>query len=248
VTTNLTRNIFAPELFTLFDSTTNLGTHNSTYPVGAYVFTVQATTSNQTVTLNLPSGAQPNAPRVANYGAAQSVDASQPFTLSWDAWSDGTAADFIQVEVGSQFRTPDVFEAGALNGAATSVVIPAATLAAGQSYDASILFVRGTWTTNQPTYHTFVGRMTTTQFQLIARSGQVPTPITLTNAVAGPGTFSFEVVTSPGRVLTVEASTNLQPGSWTSLLTTNSTTGKVQFTDLEAVSFPARFYRATASN
>lgn len=39
--------------------------------------------------MSLPAYPQPNAPQVSNFDAAQSINPSQPFTLTWDAFIGG---------------------------------------------------------------------------------------------------------------------------------------------------------------
>jgi hypothetical protein len=239
----LSQNPAAPESYYLVDGTTNLATFQATYPSGNYGFNVQAATSNQQVTVNLPSSlVQPPAPHVNNFAAAQAVDVTQPFTLSWDTFSGGTTADYIAVTVGDVFGTVNPPATNALNGTATSVVIPAGTLQADTQYDATITFFRMIANTNT-TYVTEAFRATATQFTLSTFSGAA-VPLVLTNAAWASGVFSFDVTSAAGQTLTVEYSTALQPGSWNTLLTTNSAPGDVKITDPAPVTNPRRFYRA----
>ncbi|MEJ0091380.1 MAG: hypothetical protein WDM80_16750 [Limisphaerales bacterium] len=76
-----------PENYYLFGYNTNLTTFNAAYPTGNYIFSVTSNAANQQVTVNLPVYTQPNAPRVSNHAAAQTISASQPFTLTWDAFT-----------------------------------------------------------------------------------------------------------------------------------------------------------------
>ena len=114
---------------------------DAAYGTGDYRFTVQATASNLPVTVNFPAFTQPSAPHVSNWAAAQAIDPTQPFTLTWDAMAGGTVADCIYVEIyGSVFKTPTLGEAGALTGTATSITIPANTLQPNQNYQGAITF------------------------------------------------------------------------------------------------------------
>jgi hypothetical protein len=242
VVTNLTRNFFASENFSLFTPSTNLASFNNSYGTGNYVFNVQATSSNQQVTVNLPNVTQPNAPHVANYTPAQSVNPTQAFLLSWDAFSAGTAADYISVNIGGVFLTANTGIPGALNGTVTSVNIPANTLQANSNYDSTIGFYRATLTSNA-TFTTVAYVGTTTRFSLITSSGATATLI-LTNAARG-ATFSFDVVAPASQTVTVESSTNLAPGSFSSLLTTNTPAGgRFHVTDPRSTSNRFLFYRA----
>jgi hypothetical protein len=232
-----------PETYYLVDGSTNLATFQATYPSGSHSFNVQAATSNQQVSVNLPASLlQPGAPHVNNFMAAQAVDATQAFTLSWDAFPGGTTADYIAVTVGDVFTTVNPPATNALNGTATSVVIPAGTLPTANNYDATVTFYRFIANTNA-TYATEAFRATATQFALSTTSGAT-VPLVLTNATWASGLFSFDVTSAAGQTLTVEYSTSLQAGSWNTLVTTNSATGDVKITDPAPVTNPCRFYRA----
>ena len=143
---NLVQNLLEPESFDLNgEGYTNLTTFNTTFPSGNYVFKVSATTSNQQVTVNLPNVTQPNAPQVSNFNAAQAVDPSQPFTLTWNAFAGGSSADWILLEVIGEgnpiFETPFFGQTGALTGTATSVTIPANTLQSSSNYGSRARFL-----------------------------------------------------------------------------------------------------------
>ena len=68
---------------------------------------------------------QPNPPHISNFVAAQSVNATQAFTLNWDVFVGGTTTDYVYVVVGANntWQTPSPGAPGALNGTATSVTI-----------------------------------------------------------------------------------------------------------------------------
>jgi hypothetical protein len=244
VMTSLTQNALRPELFLLVDSSTNLSSFDTNYPNGDYVFDVQAATSNQQVTVNLPSNlAQPGAPQVSNFTAAQSIDPAQPFTLTWDAFPGGTAADYINLEIEGSFRTPDIFTPGALNGTATSVLIPATTLPPNRFLQGHLAFFHYIAVSNSSDLK-FASRATVTQFFVTTTSGSAGGPLVLTNASWSGGTFSFAVTSAAGQTLTVEYSTNMQAGSWNKLVTTNSPAGRVWITDPQAILDKYRLYRA----
>jgi hypothetical protein len=242
---NLTQNFLHPENYFLFTPFTSLTSLNSTYPVGNYVFTVAAATSNQQVTVNLPAAVgNPNAPHVANFAAAQSVNAAQAFQLSWDPFQGGTAADSISVSIGEAFQSPAPGAPGALNGTATSLTIPAGTLQPNSNYSASISFLRFSGTSNA-SYTTSASLSTATDFNLVTSSGSVTGPLVLTNAARSAGAFTFNVISSPGQTFTVEYSSTLLTNQWLPLLTTNSASGLVRIT--HAASNPYLFYRAKKS-
>jgi hypothetical protein len=128
------------------------------YANGAYGFTINAVNDgNKSLTLPLTGDAYPPPPRIANFDATQSVYANQGFTVVWDPWPGGTAADFIQLRIedlqnNKLFETADLGKLGALNGKTTSAVVKAGNLRPGRSWLATLLFKRipALNTTNYP--------------------------------------------------------------------------------------------------
>jgi len=239
---NLTQNFLQPESFYLFAPWTNLALFNANFSAGNYVFNVMAATSNQQVTVNLADNLiQPNAPRISNFSAAQSVDAAQPFQLSWDAFQNGTAANYITVSISDVFKSPDAGTPGALNGTSTSIVIPAGTLQTDSVYDATVSFYRAN-TTSNASYTTSAYLATSTDFMLRTSGGGVTAPLVFTNSAWSGGAFSFEVISSPAQILTVEYSSTLLTNEWEILRTTNSATGLASFTHTTTNQY--LFYRA----
>lgn len=221
---NMTQNPLHHEDYSFFAFTNNQSTFESIYPEGNYVFNVTGTPANVQGTVTLPTTMlQPNAPRLTNFLAAQSINVSQPFTLHWSAFQNGTTADFITVSVDNGastiFQTPSPGTNGALNGTVTSVTIPAGTLAAGSTNTADITFYHVATTTNS-SLATVAYRATTTKLSLIAASSTTAQAPVVSNPTVGPSGFSFIIATSLNQSLIVRHSTDL--ASWQTLLTTNS--------------------------
>jgi len=111
---------------------------------GNYSFNINGGAIN--VTLTLTGDNYPNVPRLSNYPAAQSINASANFTLMWDAFTGGTANDYIEVFIEDESTGNEVFHSGppgaGLNGTSTSVLIPAGTLTAGKRYNVELMFAR----------------------------------------------------------------------------------------------------------
>ncbi len=235
----------------LFYGTNNLTSIEGTFPAGDYTFFVQGTASNQTVTVNFPNNStmpQPNAPHISNYGAAQAVNPAQDFTLAWDVFQGGTASDYTYVEIypetgGTVFKTPDYLAPGALTGTSTSVLIPAGTLQANSVYSARVAFYRFASNTNA-SYATWAGRASATTLKLATTSGASGGTLLLTNIVAGPSAFSFDVRCSASQTFTIFSTTDLSSGVWQSRLTTNPVGTTVHFSDLGASTNAVLFYRA----
>lgn len=239
---NLTQNPLHSESFFLFATFTDQTAFNTTFPTGNYQFSVLSTT-NQNVTVNLPASlTQPNAPHISNFAPAQTVNPTQPFTLNWDAFSGGTASDFIFVDVGEVFLTSQPGTPGALSGTATSVLIPAGTLAANSNYDCSIGFYHALTSSNS-SYATLAFVASVTRFTLTTAPGASST-LLLTNASWTPANFSFEVSCTPGQAIVVESSATLQPGSWSGILSTNPSGNRVRVIDPRAATNRSLLYRA----
>jgi hypothetical protein len=242
---NLTQEVLRHERFDLFASYTSLATMNGTWGDATYTFNIYSNGVNTlTGTANLSSGiVQPSAPHLANYTAAQSVDASQSFTLSWDAFSGGTASDFIYVNIGDIFVTPEPGKPGALAGMVTSVQIPAGTLGANSNYQSFVTFYHVLATSNA-TYTSIAYRGASTKFTLTTVSGGGSGPLVLTNAAKAAGSFSFDVISTNGQTFTLECTSNLTSVTWQTWLTTNSPTGHLRLTDSRANTNRNFFYRA----
>jgi hypothetical protein len=131
-----------------------------------------------------------------------------------------------------------------LPGTATSITIPGGRLQAGSNYDGTIGFYRFIGTTNGSSYATLVYRATTTQFTLTTRGGSVAGPLILTNWVHAPGDFAFDVLCSPGQVVTVEYRTNLVAGLWRTLLSTTSAANHFRAVAPQASTNRALYFRA----
>jgi len=244
---NLVQNMVESWQYLLSVSSSSQTTFTNTFGNGNYIFNVVAATSNELVTVNLPATlVQPGAPVLANYPGTQSVNPAQPFTLSWNSFAGGTAADYIYVNIGSAFTTSPPETSNALSGTATSVQIPANTLQPGSNYDSFVSFYHVILKTNLATnYTTLAYRCSTTEFNLITTSATT-TPMILTNATKIGHTFSFNVTSAAGQSLVIQFNTNntLNPSQWQTLLSTNSATGVVQVNDSVNATNPFVIYRA----
>ena len=68
--------------------------------------------------------------------------------------------------------------------------------------------------------------------------------LTLTNAVWSGGIFAFDVTSQAGQTLTVEYGSTLRSNQWQTLLTTNSSAGRVHIADPHSSTNRYLFYRA----
>jgi len=235
------------EQYVLFGFNTSLSTYDANFPEGNYSFFVQAVSSNQTVVVNLPTAAslpQPGAPHVTNYVAAQAVDPNQPFVLGWDAFAGGTAADYIDVDIGTALNSSDPGLPGALSGTARTFTIPAGVLQPNSTYLSHVAFFHFVGATNAA-YTTAAYRATYTEFSLVTSDGGgTGSPLVLTNASWSPGVFSFDVLCTIGQIVTVEYTNVLSAGPWPKLLTTTNAGTSFHVVSPQAASSPSLFYRA----
>lgn len=120
---------------------------DSACAAGTYTFVFNAShNGSKSLPLDLPVDAFPPAPRIANFDALQVINVAQPLIVTWDPWAGGGSADFAQMRVedankNKVFETPNLGRAGALDGRATSAVIPAGTLPVGQFFDIYVTFL-----------------------------------------------------------------------------------------------------------
>ena len=235
VATSLSQNFLHHEDYFFFASDTNKTTFEATYPQGNYVFNVTGSPSNLQATVSLPTTmVQPNAPHISNFSAAQTVNATQAFTVNWDAFQGGTASDYIVLSVddssGVLFHTPYPGTNGVLTGTATSATIPAGTLTANSNYTAELVFYRFTAVSNS-TYATLGYRATGTEFTINAVGAAATTPV-VSNPVWSGSNFGFDVATSVNQTIKVRFSTDisLPLSQWQTILTTNAVGTSVHIT------------------
>jgi methionine-rich copper-binding protein CopC len=231
------------QTFLMFGLDTNLTELDAAWPDGNYTFkTTGASLPAVTVAFNL---AQPNAPQIANFAAAQAVDSTKPFTLSWNAFSNRVGTNEIFVSIGYDPCAGTGFSTN-LPGTATSTTIPAGALLPGSNYVNSTLgFLNTTGTSSaSPKYTAGVVRSSVTSFTLTTIGGSGSGSLSLAKPVWSGGALTFAITASPGKTITVQYSTTLEAGSWTTLLTTNSGSGTVTVTDTPSKTVPAHFYRA----
>ncbi|MGO8931987.1 MAG: Ig-like domain-containing protein [Limisphaerales bacterium] len=244
---NLTQNLLYPEdyFFTSFFTSSNA--FETAFPQGTYTFYVSATASNQTVPVLLPTDMkQPNSPHINNFAAAQSVNATQAFTLSWDSFVGGTSTDYVYVVIGTNvWKSPEPGAAGALNGTATSVAIPANSLQPNSTYSNSFVGFYHAIVKSNATYVTTAFRATATWFTLNTVGTVAAAPPVVTNAAWSGGSFSFDVLTTTGQTLTIVSSTNcaLPLAQWPVFLTTNSPGARVHITDTGSATGRGMVYR-----
>ncbi len=216
------------------------------FPDGSYTITLDtAHDGTRAFELVLTGGLYPNAPTILNYSGTQTIDASNDFTLSWEAFADGTANDVILVEIENDFEQTvyeqDAFP-GDLNGTATSLLLPANTLAPGRMYRGQITFVKLV-ALDLTTYPEVIGGaayLAETRFTL-QTTGE---PIRPVLEVLSPvnGNFRIHVWGETGRPYTVEATDDLgSPANWFPMHSETAGPGGFEFTDFNGDARHASF-------
>lgn len=159
-----------------------LSTLNTDYPDGAYSFKIaDALDGLLQPALQLTGSDYPPLPHLDNFSAGQAINANGYFNATWDAFTGGTATDFIQLHIedlaGNKiWETPDVEKPGALDGTATNAVVPPGVLNTNQTYNARIQFQKAVtvdWT-NYPGVLSESGYYTRTTFTLATTAAVAP--------------------------------------------------------------------------
>ncbi len=235
--------------FFLSDSFSSENALDAAYPGGTYTGRLtRQNSSTPSVALAFPSNPYPPIPQLLNYTAAQSIAPGADFVLQWNAFTGAGPLDHISLEIsdnsGVIFAAPDPCIPRALTNTATSITIPADTLLPGKTYDLDLIFSRlvdfNTNTISDVAAFALTSRSVHSQIRTAGGVTQTPPTIRNFNLSAG-GPFSLAFDGQSGVTYQVEGSVNLS--TWTTLLTTNSPSGVVQFQDIEAAGLPHRFYR-----
>ena len=229
---------------------------DASYPTGVYVLRINtAHDGNKVLSLNLTNVSATafptNAPRVANFNQAQTIDTFTNFVMTWDAFAGGTTNDFISISIADTngvvvFRSATFgTEAGLtlLNGTNTSILIASNKLAWGQAYSGYIYFEKDPviQTTDYPGARGLIGFAKATSFPLQTRPVVVPT---LTTLSATNNRFVLRLSGDPGKSYIIQASTNLSSGSWTPVVTNVANGGSFDYTNVNMGNFNSRFFRA----
>jgi methionine-rich copper-binding protein CopC len=217
--TNLNEDPLQPERFSKGVFSPNVTNFNTNFPTGDYVFNIFGSSPQQT-TVNLPNYAQPNAPQIVNYTAAQAVDPSQPFTLTWNTFTNGTVADGILIQITESgvtlFQTLGFGQPGGFNGTTTSVIVPAGTLPPNSTNNGSLFFGHLTSVTNGGNT-TLAAVASVTLFSVTTTGGSATGPAPgLTIIPAGTNVLVEWPTNATG--YTLQYSTDLASSAWSTNL------------------------------
>jgi hypothetical protein len=234
--------------FIVIALTNSFSNVTAAYPDGTYKFTI----SNTTTSVPLPAGsALPNAPTLSDYDAAQAIDPTKDFTLSWAPFTGGRTKDVITIvltgSLGTVFKSDDFGCPGALNGTSTSILIPSNTLSSSQTYRAEIGFVKvGTLDTNSVHGDALLAGTEAFTIATVATASETTSAPVLTNTTRlSGGTIQFDLATTPGVTYTIQFNEDLNNSAgWSSLLTTDAVATSLTFTNTPPAGVNAGFYRA----
>jgi hypothetical protein len=222
------------------------------FPDGLYTLTLNtAHDGSRTFALELTNAAYPNPPTVTNLGAAQAINPSNAFTLSWIAFAGGTTNDRIFLEIENDLGEW-VFEnndQGDIPGTATGFSLPANTLAPGRTYSGTLRFAKvvDSELAAYPGVTAAAVYLASTRFTL-KTTGQ-PRPPGLQVLPPTNGWFRARIHGETGRIYTVEGADLLGPSAqWEPVNTQTAWDGTFDFTDFSAPSRPRRFYRVREGN
>lgn len=226
------------------------------FPGGEYNSVLHGASGTAPIEVSLSFGTDdqyPNAPTLQGLSALQTIDPNQPLTLSWGAMAGGTANDIIVVEVEGEsacyFESPDLGEAGVLDGTATSITIPAGTLPPGRSLEAEVVFIRILDQDESVSFPTYALIASVTVFEM-QTTGDPEVPVNLMLAQTG-GQIALSVKGEVGFTYVIQATEvlNDDPDTWSDLRyeyipdDCDGFLGTVEFIDQDAGNFAKRFYR-----
>jgi len=154
-----------------FAQKTGMDSLDSSFPVGVYHFTIETDGGTLTRRITLGADAYPTTPQALNWTELQAAEAASPIRVRWNQFVGGTAGDEIHLTVydsndNEVFFTPEARTPGALTGLSNSVVIPAGTLVAGQTYSVELLFANIVTSLPDPEGRLLAGYFKSLRFQL----------------------------------------------------------------------------------
>ena len=236
---------------------TNPPTENAldtAFPAGAYTLRFMQTGQSERV-INMTMAGNPPVPKIANFVAAQAVNAAQDFTLNWNAFTGAGANDYISLSISDAshvvFQAPDPCVPRTLAVSATSIVVPAGTLTSNKVYTAVLSFGRNFYSsTNAVPQMAGSGSIVRiTQFTINTGSISLPDPANLTSSrLLQNGNPAFDVTGTPTRSYNIERTGTLNPPGWSQIGTVSlDSLGKGAYEDTTPNKTFPLFYRAVGN-
>jgi len=220
------------------------GALDAAFGPGLYTLTLTGVhDGTRSVTLTLPVGSYPAAPRVSNFDPRQPVNSASSLGLAWDPFAGSTPADDVLLNL--RDSGGNVYFAKKLHHEATNFTFSANTLRAGTNQ--VLLSFRTFITSDANAYPLAVGSVVyLSQTVLNVVAGLAPRLVALPPAATGR--FQLQLFGQANQRYVIEASDDLKAGLWLPLTTNSSPSGQFTFADDQSTSFPARYYRARVSD
>lgn len=230
---------------------------DAAYPPGDFTLRFpQAGQPERVVTLTQAASDLPPVPKLLNFDAAQAINPAADFALQWSAFSNAKTGDTLSIFLSNTngqvvFQAPNVCIPLVLLPTDTSVVIPADTLAKGQTYNAELLFGKAFYfsTNTFPELYGYGYRLRATRFTVSTGAGTVPSSAAvLANGTVQPdGKPTFALQGSAGKTYAIERSDRAGGGTWTEVGTVSMDgQGKAVFVGAQVLGAGHSFYRAVS--
>lgn len=229
---------------------------DAAYPAGNYSLRFSQTgLPERVISINVPAEVPP-IPKISNFASTQAWNAAQDFTLQWNVFTGAADQDYLSLFLSDSegeviFQAPDACVPRELPVSATSIVIPASTLAPNQTYTGQIIFgntfYSSTNTVPQMSGFGSVQRITVFTLQTADVGGPVE-PATLSAVQLLPnGNLRFALSGEVGHRYGIQRATALNASTWPEVgAVTLDSTGSGTFEDTQAPTVLPFFYRAVA--
>lgn len=229
---------------------------DAAYPAGSLFSPVNYTLTMSTTNDGIRSGSvnffllivpvsYPTTPQMTNLAAAQSLDTTRDFQLTWDSLG-GSSLAVVQLTVldassNVVFASPAPFQPGALNGSSTGYMIPAYSLPAGTNLQGHLTIANPAApnTNSYPGATGIAALAKDTKFPVVTRPAPAA-PLLSLHTQANQAVV--ELTGETNRLYDLLVSSNLM--NWSVLYTTNSTSTGFLYTEPGPATNATRFYRA----
>ena len=220
-----------------------------TFPLTTYTMTIYAVhdgTNSTGLTFGaLFAGSYPPTPQVVNFDAAQDVDSTTDFTLTWNL-AGGQSSDIVEVTVADAasnavYASLPPGAPHALTGISNAVAIPGNLLPPGQTLTAHLIVGRpvGGNTNNAVNATGAAVLAADVQFPMVTRPAPLPPQLTILSGRSFP--FRLQFTGETNRNYHIQYATNLT--AWQDLLVTNPVATSGSYTDPASTNTGRRFYR-----
>ncbi len=233
----------------LYDERFNTqGELDAAYPTAqfnSYTFKIYGSNDGlRTATVNFLGATMPPTPQLSNLDQAQQIDTRAEFTLTWNSLG-GSALDIVQLSITDMatnpvYSSPEPMSSNALNGASTSLVLPAYSLPPGVELVGHLSIGRPGLpnTTSYPGATGLAELGRDTEFPLVTLPPVIPR---LSVGMPMPQPFEVTYTGESNRYYLLQASTNMI--DWLDITVTNTVSEHGSITDDSAGDYQCRFYR-----